>query len=243
MFVQESAQIEKFFSNETLRFETVTSVDPATSEPANYGIVDKNAVLVRSMTQGTGTPSEIKYTYEHCQGACDQTPICNTKGLRRSFDSNVPQYYTGCGFSDAAADTPNTNATYYDSDGNAVACTQDCPRTIVSYDDVQRPPMTSNPVPANNNPQAELPDPRVVQGNPTDPNSLTSQQLDRSVSFMFRFVRPPINTLSHSDHGTIPTVTRVRLPYRCAAIQFHTLFAHRNGQRSIVKHKQYALRP
>ena len=153
LFVQHSAHVELFFSNETLKLDSVTSVDPVTSEPESYGIVDKNAVLVRSTTHGTSSARDPKSSWELCQGACDQTPVCNTKRVRRDSDVNDPMYWTGCGYSDAAADTANTNATYYDSGGNSVTCIQDCPRTSVSYDDVL-PPLTSNSL-SSNIPQAD----------------------------------------------------------------------------------------
>ena len=152
MFIRSSAQIERFFSNNTkVKFDTVTSIDSVTSEPESYGLVEKDAVILRSTTHGSGGASAVKPEWEQCQGACTQTPICSVSILESSS--------TGCGFSDAPAGTADTSgATYYDSSGSAVNCALDCPRTGVSYDD----------------------------GNPTDVTSLTTQQLDRSVSFVFR---------------------------------------------------------
>ena len=69
------------------------------------------------------------------------------------------RWWTGCGYSNAGFGTPvNPGDSYLDASGQPVACALDCPRTSVSYDD----------------------------GNPFQAYTLTRQQKDRTVAFLFR---------------------------------------------------------
>ena len=164
MFVTNSTQLEMRFSTAekerwAVPMRVVTSFDATTHEPTRFALVLKPGVALRSSQHGTGPPAAVKYEWESCQGACLQRPICNISQLYTAHSSLSERYWSGCGFSDTPVGTPtNLESVYHDEAGKAVACGLDCPRTQVSFDD----------------------------GNPTNPMTLTRQQADRSVTFLFR---------------------------------------------------------
>ena len=159
MFTTNTTQVETVFSPVPIR--TVTGYDPTTGNPNTYSTELRQGVTVRSLIQGTGPEFATKAEWRGCQAACHQTPVCNMQQLHTSSSAlAVNQWWSGCGWSDnRGAHTPvDPSFTSYTHNGLAVACMLDCPRTAVSFDD----------------------------GNPRDPYSLSDQQWDRSVTFLFR---------------------------------------------------------
>lgn len=195
VYFPKTSQLERHFSVATglpIPIRSVASWDEVNDQPASYRTTIRSGVYVRSTQQGTGMPEAVKHEWAACavsasetlpkanrwqslsfmrilalttaafdfagaQGACWQTPTCDAAHLR-----DVPERWDGCGYSDGV-NLPGTPvdpnwAPWFNADGFAQSCEIDCPRTAVKFDD----------------------------GNPTDPDALTAQQEDRSVTFFFR---------------------------------------------------------
>ena len=156
-FVTNTSQLERHFAQVPVR--TVTSVDPITGTPNEWGLVMKSGVALRSTEQGTGPAFAVKYEWEACQGACLRVQACNMSQLLSASSHRSSIYWSGCGFTNRGFAAPVVpGSSYLNGNGYPVACTLDCPRTWSSYDD----------------------------GNPTDPFALTQQQRDRAVTLLFR---------------------------------------------------------
>ena len=161
-WVSNTTELEVRFSkkeNFKIPIRDVTAWDNTNNVPGSYALDPRDGVILRSTKHGTGVARHPKLDWAICQGACAQDPVCSTAALTR-----FPQRWNGCGNSAGWPNPPNygtpvdANWEPYYLNGRPVNCYQDCPRTSVSYDD----------------------------GNPTDPLTLTKQQEDRSVTFLFR---------------------------------------------------------
>ena len=181
LMVTNTTELELSYQGVPVR--DVTSLD-ANREPRGIVNVVQPGVAVRSTKHGTGPPSEIKFAWEACQGGCQQTPVCNMQRFLSASSTDSIMWWSGCGFTNGGTGTPDNGpgSSYLDTSGSPVVCALDCPRTSVTYDD----------------------------GNPVSPMSLTQQQRDRAIVFLFRHranfsiaVRTEVGstTLANSNNG------------------------------------------